>query len=70
MIMPSKMNNKVSKSNGTSKAASAQKVYHSSKNGHVAKAVSSNKTPEMSDSDKLTLRAWKQTYANNRKNAD
>jgi hypothetical protein len=42
----------------------------SSKNGHTEKANSVNKSSEMSESDKLTLRAWKHTYENRRKSKD
>lgn len=45
-------------------------VYRSSQSGRFTKTVSSNKTSEVSESDKLTLRAWKHSYANRRKSED
>ena len=45
-------------------------VNGSSKNGRAEKSDSSSKASEMSKSDKLTLRAWKNTYDNRRKNED
>ena len=50
--------------------ASGCVVNGSSKNGRAEKANSVSKTSEMSKSDKLTLRAWKHTYANRRKSED
>ncbi len=70
--MASKTVNKESKniSSKSAKFASGCVVNGSSKNGRAEKAKSMNKTSEMSKSDKLTLRAWKHTYANRRKSED
>ncbi len=54
----------------TSQTVSRKSIYRSSKNGCFAKVNSSNKKAAMSESDELTLRAWKHTYANRRKNED
>jgi hypothetical protein len=52
------------------RTASRKTVYRSSINGRFTKNDSSNKKSEMSESDKLTLRAWKHTYANRHKSED
>jgi len=70
--MVSKTVNKESKniSSKSAKLASGCVVNGSSKNGRGEKSNSVDKTSEMSKSDKLTLRAWKHTYENRRKNED
>ncbi len=70
--MASKTINKESKSKSSKSAKSASGciISGSSKNGRAEKASSPNKASAMSQSDKLTLRAWKYTYANRRKSED
>jgi hypothetical protein len=58
------------KSSKSAKSVSGCLVGGSSKNGHAEKASFLNKASAMSLSDKLTLRAWKYTYANRRKSED
>ncbi len=52
------------------KQDSGRADYRSSKVGCLTQKASSNKKSEISESDKLTLRAWKHTYANRRKSED
>ncbi len=68
--MASKTISKENKSTKSAKSVSGCIVSSSSKNGRAEKASSPNKASAMSQSDKLTLRAWKHTYANRRKNED
>ncbi len=70
--MASKTVNKEIKSTSgrATQTASRKTVYRSSENGRFTKNGSSNKKSEMSESDKLTLRAWKHTYANRHKSED
>jgi hypothetical protein len=50
-----------------SQTVALKTVNGSSNNGHSENLVSSNKKAEMSESDKLTLRAWKRTFENHHK---
>jgi len=49
---------------------SRKTVCRSSESGRFTKTSSLNKKSEMSESDKLTLRAWRHTYANRHKSED
>lgn len=70
--MASKTINKQLKSASgkATQTVSHKTVHRSSESGRFTKTISSNKKSEMSDSDKLTLRAWKHTYENRRKSED
>jgi len=68
--MASKTINKENKLTKSAKSASGCIVSNSSGNGRAEKASSLNKASAMSESDKLTLRAWKHTYANRHKSED
>jgi len=70
--MSSKTINSESKSRSikTTKTDSGRAVHRSSKASCLTQTPSSNKKSEISESDKLTLRAWKHTYANHRKTED
>lgn len=63
--MASRTISKESKSNKTPKKVLGKTVYRASTNGRFV-----NQKTEMSESDKLTLRAWKYTYKNRRKSKD
>lgn len=62
--------NTENKSSKSAKSVSSCMVGESSKNGHAEKVSFLDKDSAMSQSDKLTLRAWKHTYANRRKSED
>ncbi len=57
-------------SSKSAKFASGCIVNGSSKNGRAEKVNPLTQPSEMSESDKLTLRACKDTYANRRKSED
>ncbi len=70
--MASKTVNKEIKSTSgkAAQTVSRKAVYRSSEIGRFTKTSSLNKKSETSESDKLTLRAWKHTYANRHKSED
>lgn len=60
----------ISKEKKLSKSVSGCIVNGNSKNGRDENKSSANGASAMSHADKLTMRAWKHTYANRLKNQD